>query len=77
MIRFDEELREIFGDRYEGCTQAGDELVEYRLKPGEAATSEELAQVEVLLHGGMRTEVDELKTKLDDLQARIEKVERA
>ncbi|GAH36733.1 unnamed protein product, partial [marine sediment metagenome] len=43
-----EELQRIFGDKYGGSTQRGDELVEYHLKPGEAATEDELDQVGLL-----------------------------
>ncbi len=63
MISFDEELEKIFGDKYKGCTQAGDELVEYRLKPGETATPGELAQVDALPKG-LRLELDEVRAVL-------------
>ncbi|GAI31599.1 unnamed protein product, partial [marine sediment metagenome] len=43
MINLDDELKRIFGDKYQGCTQTADELTEYRLWPGEVATVEELA----------------------------------
>lgn len=67
MTNFDNDLRQIFGDKYEGCTQRDDELVEYRLNPGEVATPEELAQVEALPKG-IRAEVEILKTKVKDLE---------
>lgn len=76
-MRFDEELRKIFGDKYEGCTQRGDELVEYRLKPGEMATPEELAKVNALPKGA-KVEIDAIKAKIadyDDLKARVENIE--
>ncbi len=78
MISFDDELGKIFGDKYEGCTQTGDELTEYRLKSGEVATAEELAQVDALPKG-MRTELNEMKAKIadyDSLKARVEKLEK-
>ncbi len=68
MISFDDELRKIFGDKYEGCTQTGDELTEYRLKSGEVATAGELAQVDALPKGA--------KAELDELKARVEKLEK-
>lgn len=78
MIDFDYELRRIFGDKYQGCTQRSDELVEYRLKNGEEATFGELAQVEALPKG-MRIELDEIKAKIadyDNLKARVEGLEK-
>lgn len=48
MINFDEELRKIFGAKYQGCTQSSDRLIEWRLKSGEVATEEELNQVGLL-----------------------------
>lgn len=77
MISFDEELGKIFGDKYVGCTQRDDELEEYRLKPGEVATPEELAKI-AALPKGIRAEIDELKAKLadyDELKAKVAKLE--
>jgi len=71
MPNFDEELRKIFGDKYEGCTQRGDELVEYRLKPGYSATAEELAMVDAL----PKSEIAELRDKVKNLTARLDKLE--
>lgn len=68
MIDFEIELSKIFGAKYQGCTQAGDELVEYRLKPGAVATPEELAQVNALSKG--------LRTEINILKARVEKMEK-
>lgn len=73
MVSFEKELRRIFGEKYEGCTQAGDELVEYRLKSGKVATSEELTQV-AALPKGIRLELEEIKAKIadyDDLKAKL------
>lgn len=77
-ISFELELRKIFGDKYVGCTQRNDELVEYRLKPGEVATPEELAKV-AALPKGLRAEIDKIKDKLadyDELKAKVAKLER-
>jgi len=46
---FYNELKKIFGEKFEGCTQEGDELIEYRLRPGQVATSAELAQMAELI----------------------------
>ena len=67
MIDYNEELRNIFGDKYQGCTQRGDELVEYRLKPGRTATAAELASVDALPKG-MRSEIETLKNRLGKLE---------
>ena len=64
VINFDSELRKIFGDKFEGCTQEGDELVEYRLKPGRIASSGELSAAGTLSKS-TRAEIDELKARLD------------
>jgi len=69
MIYYDEELRKIFGKKYQGCTQAGDELVEYRLKPGQVATPEESAKVGELPKSA-RQEIDDLKARVDKLEGR-------
>lgn len=78
MINFNEELKRIFGDKYQGCTQRDDELVEYRLKPGKVAAAEELAQVAALPKGA-KVELYEIKAKIadyDNLKARVEKLEK-
>lgn len=78
MINFDNELQKIFGDKYGGCTQAGDELVKYRLKPSSVATPEELAQVDALPKG-VRRELDEIKAKIadyDNLKAKVGELEK-
>lgn len=67
MKNFDDELKRIFGDKYQGCTQRGDELVEYRLKPGEVASPGELAKVAALPQG-IRADVEDLKSKVKDLE---------
>ena len=78
MINYDEELRNIFGSKYQGCTQEGDKLIEYRLQPGKAATAGELAQVDALPKG-MRAEIDNINATLVDyatLKARVEILEK-
>ena len=67
MIRFDEGLKKIFGEKYEGCTQRGDDLVEYRLKPGKVATAGELAQVDTLPKG-IRAEILKLQDEVKKLK---------
>lgn len=78
MISFDKELRKIFGDKYVGCTQRDEELMEYRLKSGEVATPEELAQV-AALPKGLRAELAEIKAKIadyDTLKAKVKALEK-
>lgn len=70
MINFEEELKRIFGDRLEGHTQRDDELVEYRLKPGETASAAELAEV-AKLPKGKRADLEELRADLDALTAEL------
>lgn len=69
-IDYEVELQKIFGDKYEGCTQNGDGLVEYRLKPERMATPEELSKV-VALPKGMRAEIDPLKTDIRAIKERL------
>lgn len=71
MIKFDEEFRKIFGDKYEGCTQAGDELLEYRLKPGEVATAEELNQVAALPQG-FKVEMEDRLSQAEEKQEQVQ-----
>lgn len=77
MVSYEQELRRIFGDKFQGCTQAGDELVEYRLQPGQTATAAELVEVNALPKSA-RQEIDEIKAKIadyGDIKARVEKLE--
>lgn len=77
MIDFDKELQPIFGNKYEGCTQKDDELIEYRLNKGEVATAQELAQVDALPKG-LKVELVEIKAKIadyDELKAKVEELE--
>ncbi len=81
MVNFDEELSTIFGKKYQGCTQSGDRLVEYRLNDGKTASVAELAAVESLPKGiesnvaelkadnaNIRAEIDELRAEIEELK---------
>ena len=70
MINFEKELKQIFGSKYEGCTQADDELIEYRLKYNLLPTEQELQKVNALPIS-RRQEIDELKLKITVLENRL------
>ena len=68
MISFNDELRAIFGNKYVGCTQAGEDLVEYKLESGKTATPDELAQIEALPKG-VNARLAKIEAKLVEIDA--------